>query len=514
MRLNQGKSMQQLLSLDIQIPKQTKKIEPTEGLKQTVDKNDLEGIDFKEFLTNLIADKPKESKENDTLSLKNDKKEIKKEENSTSLENILNLVTFLKSNGLEGKFPTDDKKLSKILDDKQALQDFKEVKNLDDILKVAKKYNIEIKEFNFTKEIDTKENSFKDLQYSKKSTTNKLTQESSNEAKKITTSSIRVLDTLKNKTDQKDNPKITQKEDILSALLSEKEIKIKDKFESKLETQKYFVKKEMEIKVDKGKIETNLKDKKSVISDTQTIKKIDEKKYNNNKTLNVADTKENIKNHSTRVNEIKQNSTFENSKYFNKIINKTKSSPKKIITNNKTKYKDHKEATKIVQKEKKYIDTSTQQRDDAIQNSSTKSYIQHTTTTKINDAKQSLNTFANDLKEQIENYKPPIMKIKMTLSPKDLGDVNVNLISRGNSLQVTINSNYNTMALFTQNQAEFKNALVNMGFTNLNMSFSSNSNQNKEQQHSSKHNSKPLEEFSEDELMQIDTIELTIPRYI
>jgi len=127
---------------------------------------------------------------------------------------------------------------------------------------------------------------------------------------------------------------------------------------------------------------------------------------------------------------------------------------------------------------------------------------------------QTTTQFANDLKEQIQHYRPPVMKIKMTLNPKHLGEVEVNMLNRGNTLQITINSNTSTMAVFVQNQAEFKNSLVNMGFTNLNMNFNSNgNNQNKNSNHSQK-NSKNFKNFDETEIENINTLDITIPRYI
>jgi len=111
----------------------------------------------------------------------------------------------------------------------------------------------------------------------------------------------------------------------------------------------------------------------------------------------------------------------------------------------------------------------------------------------------------------VENYKAPLMKIKMQLNPGNLGDVDVTLINRGNNLHVTINSNPSTIAIFSQNQTEFKNALVNMGFTGLQMSFGESKEQNRGQQHkpSSKHSERQSEEIHE-----IDHFEMIVPRYV
>ncbi|HEF7618312.1 TPA: flagellar hook-length control protein FliK [Campylobacter jejuni] len=86
--------------------------------------------------------------------------------------------------------------------------------------------------------------------------------------------------------------------------------------------------------------------------------------------------------------------------------------------------------------------------------------------------KETLQYFSQDLKEAVDQYKAPITKLSITLNPNNLGEVEVTLIQRGNNLHINFNSNTNTMNLFIQNQAEFKNSLVNMGFTGLEMNFS------------------------------------------
>lgn len=86
--------------------------------------------------------------------------------------------------------------------------------------------------------------------------------------------------------------------------------------------------------------------------------------------------------------------------------------------------------------------------------------------------KETLQYFSQDLKEAVDQYKAPITKLSINLNPNNLGEVEVTLIQRGNNLHINFNSNTNAMNLFIQNQAEFKNSLVNMGFTGLEMNFS------------------------------------------
>ncbi|ECO3963906.1 flagellar hook-length control protein FliK [Campylobacter jejuni] len=100
--------------------------------------------------------------------------------------------------------------------------------------------------------------------------------------------------------------------------------------------------------------------------------------------------------------------------------------------------------------------------------------------------KETLQYFSQDLKEAVDQYKAPITKLSITLNPNNLGEVEVTLIQRGNNLHINFNSNTNAMNLFIQNQVEFKNSLVNMGFTGLEMNFS---DQGKREQNQGKNRS-------------------------
>ena len=111
-------------------------------------------------------------------------------------------------------------------------------------------------------------------------------------------------------------------------------------------------------------------------------------------------------------------------------------------------------------------------------------------------AKQVIKNFTQNLDEVIKNYKPPISKVDIELNPKNLGKVEVTIIQRGNNIQVNMNSDQSNIALFQTNQAEFKQALSNIGFSNIDMSF--NSNQEKEKkQNQAKKSYKENEEFEE-----------------
>lgn len=96
--------------------------------------------------------------------------------------------------------------------------------------------------------------------------------------------------------------------------------------------------------------------------------------------------------------------------------------------------------------------------------------------------KETFRNFAQDFKEQMQTYKPPITRFNITLNPSNLGEVEVTLVQRGQNLHISFNTNTSTMNLFIQNQAEFKNSLVNMGFTGLEMNFSDQGKKDRQQQ--------------------------------
>ncbi|NPA10825.1 MAG: flagellar hook-length control protein FliK [Epsilonproteobacteria bacterium] len=101
----------------------------------------------------------------------------------------------------------------------------------------------------------------------------------------------------------------------------------------------------------------------------------------------------------------------------------------------------------------------------------------------IAQAKESIRHFSNNLKDAIENYKPPVSKISLEMNPQELGKVEVTLIKRGDNLQIQINSNNQAVNFLHSQQQELRQSLVNMGFSQVNMSFNSNSNQKEQQQY-------------------------------
>lgn len=212
---------------------------------------------------------------------------------------------------------------------------------------------------------------------------------------------------------------------------------------------------------------------------------------------------------STRTNEVKI-----------ELNNSKKSMVENILQNIKTEKKTSTTITTTQTQDNNKTDNSTKENIEVKTEPSTnrveiKPHIKTDTIAakQLNPTKDTFNNFASDFKEKLENYKPPFMRVQLALNPKGLGEVDVTIVNRGNNLHVNISSSANTMSLFTQNQAEFKNSLVNMGFTNLEMNFS-DQRESKEQQQG-KSSKGFLDEF-EDENFENETtsIELIVPTYI
>ena len=86
-------------------------------------------------------------------------------------------------------------------------------------------------------------------------------------------------------------------------------------------------------------------------------------------------------------------------------------------------------------------------------------------------AKEALKYLSEDIKETIDSYKPPMMKVSMEMNPQNMGAVDVTLISRGQNLIVNVASSQDNMQMFMQNIQEFRTNLNNLGFTSLEMNF-------------------------------------------
>ncbi|GAA8273940.1 flagellar hook-length control protein FliK [Helicobacter pylori] len=108
--------------------------------------------------------------------------------------------------------------------------------------------------------------------------------------------------------------------------------------------------------------------------------------------------------------------------------------------------------------------------------------------------KETIKHFAQQLKQEIQEYKPPMSKISMDLFPKELGKVEVTIQKVGKNLKVSVISHNNSLQTFLDNQQDLKNSLNALGFEGVDLSFSQDSS--KEQQAPK---DQPKEPFKEQE---------------
>ncbi|EPN1532537.1 flagellar hook-length control protein FliK [Campylobacter upsaliensis] len=236
---------------------------------------------------------------------------------------------------------------------------------------------------------------------------------------------------------------------------------------------------------------------KETIKETLNVKDFMQKEFTQKETSkeNLKDVKlnhlsEGLKITSENLTKVVQNKTSEN--LFSELLNKE--------TNKELFTKENGENT--ANTEKSSIDDL---------NNLVKDLSRVNQNQKIISPKETLQYFSKDLKEAMEQYKAPITKLSITLNPSNLGEVEVTLVQRGANLHINFNSNHNAMNLFLQHQAEFKNSLVNMGFTGLEMNFSDQGK--KEQQQEKKAKSHYYEENFEEESGPKINLELVLAKY-
>ncbi len=149
---------------------------------------------------------------------------------------------------------------------------------------------------------------------------------------------------------------------------------------------------------------------------------------------------------------------------------------------------------------------------DNVTHTETKGKTAEHLTQKIIDARSTIRHFATNLKEQIENYKPPFTRIQLSLDPKELGSVEVTLVSRGNNLHIQVNSNPAAIGIMAPHGNELKNQLVSMGFTDIQMQFNMNQQQQERQRRQDfgskfKADTQDIPDFYE-------SLDLIIPQYV
>ena len=419
-----------------------------------------------------------------------------------TIQDLLKIATNLKKGEDVAEFPTDSKTLKLALLKPEVTEQLKGAKNIKDILDIAKKNNIEVKNFQFFKEEATLNPADKKIVKQLKS------EEIFKLIEKQTISQIKADDKtiINSKQTQLQN---SDKINILkSVLASEKIVKPVEK-EIKTEiTKNVKIDNHVEsknVKIDNHTLTTQTL-KHGIKQEIKTDKKIEILKSTEDKTKKVDEpTTEKIEKN-VDINKTETTKIKPAVNNFQQTLNPQKNSESKILNTSISNETKTEEISEKIEKDK---DIQTTEKIE--QTTQTKTHTVDKTRTNM-DVKKTFSTFAQEFKEKVENYKPPLMKIKMELNPKGLGEVDVTLINRGNNLQVNINSNSSTIAMFVQNQVEFKNSLVNMGFSDLQMNFSEQ--QKKEQDSHNQKNGKNVFEHFEDEEEQQDGFEMIIPRYV
>lgn len=502
-------------------------------------KTDTQDIE-KEFLT-----------KEESIEVTIDENAPKKSLDNHLLEEVLEVISLLKNETPKSAFPKYSAKIEQFLNDESIKKEFKEVKNIADLMQLSKKLDLGLEKLSISKvdfEAIKKEfpnlgkkaffeipkeaekevkNTFADptrkielksseIPFNAIEKPTKKTEKEPSIFEKIITKNVK--EDTKVSQDSKESVKDTKIENPKEVRVAEtsKEAKV---LETPKESIKTEIKKDIDIKAVEKEIKTvpqqNIKEvAKEAVSPIKEDKKTDfTLKAATNEDLEEVAIKESPK--TTRVNEVKTEGETQKRGFAENMLEGLKNVKRETQKTSSSTLQTAQVSTEKVNSENTQaeavdtkIDTNT-----TIKNE-TKVLKQEFIQKQVTTTRETWNTFANDLKEKLENYKPPIMKVQMALNPKGLGEVDVTVINRGNNLHVNITSNTNTMTLFTQNQAEFKNSLVNMGFTNLEMNFSDQRERSGEQtknSSSNEDNNENYEELNEEEEI---SVELVVPQYV
>ena len=469
-------------------------------------------VDFLELLMNDIKvnkgidDKDNEIVELNEPKLKDFSKDAEKKEESKDNLNevdveidtkqkveIKNLELFLNQQSInkdeqkvkdlvvkEVKNIIDSKmKQKNILLTKSEIKEFKNIDNIKDLIKFADKkgLNIENIKVEVPKEFDIQNKMIDDKvlksQFDKKN--NLSTDEFISHKKNIVNIS-------KNSTEEKEI-KPLQLEDILQ----NKDKKIETKTKNDLKKQIKKDTEEKEIKISDSKKE--VQNKKFQIQNQKTREATKEQNIDLNEENKEFKQVKKLKEETT--SEIKIQNTQKESKKIDLTT---------LLKNPKIDKSTHEIKSNIEMKEIKHEKVVEPKVENLVNNNQ----LNNVNEIKIKSiqAKQTIDSFKNNLDEAIKNYKPPVSKVNIELNPQNLGKVEVTIIQRGNNIQVNMNTDQNNVVLFQQHQAEFRQALSSIGFSNIDMSFNSNQDRDRRQNQAKKtyKDNETIEELGEIEI--------------
>lgn len=486
--------MEGLNSLLNNVSQPTTQVKKTDTLSGGSD----EGGDFLSFVLDSV-NKNKNISEKDAKEIIQKASQKTSDTNSTKLDvgdtgtllenaDFIQLLGLLESlNGGEklSSFPTLSNNLAKLLSTEKNVNEIKGAKNLQDLINLSKKFNLNLSNIKITKEdIATLKEQFK-----------RLAQNGFFDFKEV------VLDQVTKKKVQNVLEQTTKKDETINLNKLLQSVSPK---------------------------ETVLKDEKSVnLKQTNKQSDVTLAKIEGDKTLSKAvsnnDIKNEVKIQTTNATNIKESTTKHKTdpSIDEYLANLTKRAIKEQVNETQNSKFDNKNSISLQDLLKDTsLETSANESNsgesntNSNQNSLVKDIVANAKMqAKNTQIKQTFETFASDLQEKINEYKPPVTRFHMTLNPGNLGEVEVTMINRGNNLHINFNSNNQTMQLFIQNQAEFKNSLVNMGFTELSMNFSDQRQSgNQNDRGKFKNYEQNFDEQDSDE--QKVVLELVLPRYI
>lgn len=459
------------------------------------------------FLLSKILNLPMESEkiEETILDFRDETLQADETFTAITIQELLQIAVTIKNGEDPATFPTDNSSLKLALSNADVVEEFKNAKTIKDILDIAKTNDIEVKNFEFFKEeaaldpIDKKA-----VQKIKSEEIFKLIEQNlSNSSKSVSTNA------LLQSADKTAQIKSDTPASILQSILTSKAV---DK--SQPNNQKNSQQSTTTISTNSApltdNIEASVAQVQKVASPT-SIKEIQ----------NIAASQHITEDDSAQIPKPTTQLNSEEDAVEESIKNSAKTTFESMLTKERQPVQNIQakavEPQQTVTAQQTENTTEPTESIDVKENSEPKTLSTQETKTQtiekdkpIFEAKRTFNTFAEEFKEKVESYKPPLMKIKMELKPGGLGEVDVTLINRGNNLQVNVNSNANTIALFSQNQAEFKNALVNMGFSDLQMNFGERQQKEQEQQNRQQQNFSSFEETQE----EMDGFEMIVPQYV
>ncbi len=137
-------------------------------------------------------------------------------------------------------------------------------------------------------------------------------------------------------------------------------------------------------------------------------------------------------------------------------------------------------APTLLEKEEKAKEVSenkekTKESTNSAQNAQNTQASDKTSENKSAAPKETIKHFTQQLKQEIQEYKPPMSRISMDLFPKELGKVEVTIQKVGKNLKVSVISHNNSLQTFLDNQQDLKNSLNALGFEGVDLSFSQDS---------------------------------------